>query len=126
MSPPFTAVHSEADPIDNRCVLITNESRAYRETLAGAVQRQRPHVAVIMVEAAALDAAVRALAPSVVVCSQLPPTVAWAVPAWVVLYPEGQRAAVLRIAHARTPVDDLGLAGVLGLIDQAHHLVQMD
>ena len=42
------------------------------------------------------------------------------------LYPEGQRAAVLGIAQERTTVDDLGLAGLLGVLDQAQRLVQMD
>ena len=107
-------------------VLVANEPRAYRETLVAAVQRLRPHLEVIMVEPDALDVAVLELAPSVVVCSQLTPQVEVAVLAWVVLYPEGHHAAVLGIAQERTIVDDLGLAGVLSLIDQAQRLVQLD
>ena len=87
-------------------VLVANEPRAYRETLVAAVQRLRPHLEVIMVEPAALDAAVRELAPSVVVCSQFTPQVEVAVLAWVVLYPEGHHAAVLGIARAGA--DDRG------------------
>ncbi len=112
--------------MDNVRVLVANEPRAYRETLAAAFQRLRPHLAVIMVEPADLDAAVRALAPRVVVCSQLTPLVEQTVPTWVLLYPAGQRAAVLRSAHERTTVEDIGLAGLLDLIDQAQRLVQMD
>ena len=107
-------------------VLVANEPRAYRETLAAAFQRLRPQIEIRTIETPELDAAVLELVPRVVVCSQLTPTVERAVPAWVLLYPEGQRTAVLSIANVPTTVDEIGLAALLSLIDEAHRLVQID
>ena len=99
-------------------MLLANEPRAYREALAAALQALRPQVEVVAVEPAGLDGAVACLAPHLVVCSRLTPSVRALALAWVLLYPGGQPHAVVRVAGRETPVAGIDLDRILAAVDQ--------
>lgn len=106
-------------------VLLANEPRAYRDTLAVALRMLRPQTTIIVVDPETLDACVLQHAPHVVVCSHLTSVVEMQVPTWVVLYPNGASDAVLHVRGERTTVNEMDLAGLTRLIDQTDHLAQV-
>ena len=99
-------------------VLVANDPRSYRETMAAAFRKLRPRAEVVLVEPADLDAEVIRRAPNLVVCSALSEVVETRAPAWVVLYPEGRAAVCASVAGERTDAADIGLGELVALIDR--------
>ena len=98
------------------CVLLANEPRAYRDTLAVALRMLRPDAEVIVADPETLDAAVLQHGPNVVICSEVTYTVETQVPTWVLLYPEGDGSAVRHVAGERTTLREIDLAEIARLI----------
>jgi hypothetical protein len=103
-------------------VVLANEPRAYRETLAEALRNLCPRAAVVIVEPAALPEYVRRCAPHLVLGSDLDPALLADLVCWVDLYPHGERHAVISIGGERTIVDHVDLAGLLRLVEQTERL----
>ena len=100
-------------------VLVANEPRAYRETIALALRELRPEAEVLAVEPETLDAEVVRRRPDLAVCSRLSEVVETRVPAWVLLYPEGANLAVVSVRGERATSGGLGLADLATLVDRA-------
>ena len=107
-------------------VLLANEPCSYREVVAGALRLVRPGLDVFAVDPDDVDDAIRRSAPHLVVCSRLSPAVQTGPLAWVLLYPEGQRRAVLSLAGRRTTTGTVEFAWLLDAVDQTERLLQMN
>jgi hypothetical protein len=103
-------------------VVVANEPRAYRETLADALRNLCPRAEVIIIEPAALHQHVRRFTPHLVLGSELDAEMLTGLFSWVDLYPNGERYAVINIGGERTTVDNLDLAGLLRIVDQTERL----
>jgi hypothetical protein len=97
-------------------VLVANEPRAYRETIALALTALRPGADVIAIEPDELDAEVKRQQPDVAVCSQLSPIVEESVPRWVLLYPDGANMAMVSIGGKRCMTGSFGLEDLAAVI----------
>lgn len=100
-------------------VIVATEPLSYREVIADTIRELRPAAEVISVEPEVLDEAIVRLQPQVVLCSHLTTTVVVRSPAWIVLYPDGQRLTVTGIDGRYTTATDLQLEQLLAVIDQA-------
>jgi hypothetical protein len=103
-------------------VVVANEPRAYRETLADALRNLCPRAEVILIEPAALHQHVRHFTPHLVLGSELDPEMLTGLVCWIDLYPNEERYAVINIGGERTTVDNLDLAGLLRIVDQTERL----
>jgi uncharacterized protein YabN with tetrapyrrole methylase and pyrophosphatase domain len=101
------------DPIS---VLLANEPRAYRDTLAVALRLLRPQAAVIVTDPSTLEEDILQYDPQMVICSQLSQVVNSDVPTWVVLYPDGTLGATLHKEGENASIIGLDLAGIAALI----------
>ncbi len=97
-------------------VLVSNEPRAYREAIAGALQMLCPH-AEIVVRGDDLDAAVTAVRPDMVICNKAT-ALARTAHAWIELYPDGARAATVGVSGACDAVPGIDLGALATLIDR--------
>jgi hypothetical protein len=100
-------------------VLVANEPRAYRETIALALKALRPEAEVIAIEPAELDAEARRRRPDVAVCSQMSETVEDVVPSWVLLYPDGANMTIVSVAGERSVSGNLVLDDLAALVGSA-------
>ena len=103
----------------NRHILVANEPAAYRDMLGSEVPRLRPHLAVLLVDPADLDAAVVNIRPLLVICSELTEIVRQHAIASIVLYPEGRNEAILDIAGEQRLLPNPELTDLLAAIDAA-------
>jgi hypothetical protein len=103
-------------------IVVANEPRAYRESLADALRNLCPRAEVIIIEPAALHQYVQRFTPHLVLGSELDPDMLTGLFCWVDLYPNGERYAVINIGGERTTVDSLDLAGLLRIVDQTERL----
>ena len=103
-------------------VVVANEPRAYRETLADALRNLCPRAEVIIIEPAALHQHLRRFTVHLVLGSELDAEMLTDLFSWVDLYPNGERYAVINIGGERTTVDNLDLAGLLRIVDQTERL----
>ena len=69
-------------------VLLANEPRSYRESIAAVFRQLRPGLQVKVVEPEALESSVTRFDPDVAICSRVTGAVMERVPVWVELYPE--------------------------------------
>jgi hypothetical protein len=104
--------------VANTCIVVANEPRAYRETLAAALHELRPHLEVICLEPADLDRTVCHYSPRLVLCSRLTEAVETGCNAWILLYPNRENWAVISIAGRRTVVTNIEFPHVLSVIDE--------
>ena len=103
-------------------IVVANEPRAYRDTLADALRNLCPRAEVIIIEPAALHQHVRRFTPHLVLGSELDAEMLTGLFSWVDLYPNGERYAVINIGGERTTVGNLDLAGLLRIVDQTQRL----
>jgi hypothetical protein len=103
------------------CVLVGNEPRAYREAISAAVQTLRPSCRVVAVEPQDLDSHVAGYNPALVICSQLTEAVQ-ALACWILLYPDGDRQVILSLGGQLQQAANIGLQGLLSLVDQVDGL----
>jgi hypothetical protein len=109
--------------MDKFRVLVANELRYYREVVANAVLMFRPEVEVKIVEPSDLDSSILQLAPDLVVCSRITPTIRTRCSAWVELYPDEEPLAIVCINGQGSTVNDIELDGLLSIIDQAKNVL---
>jgi hypothetical protein len=97
-------------------VLVANEPRAYRESIAMALSALRPQAEVIAIEPDDLDAEVQRRHPDVAVCSQLSPTIETSVRTWVLLYPDGANMAVISVEGESSTTGSFALDDLAAVI----------
>lgn len=100
-------------------ILVANEPRAYREALARAFCKLRPHLAVCEADPGQLSREVIRLQPDLVVCSELPALDYGKPCTWIQLYPEGDSRAVIFSEGRRSTVEEIELSDLLSIIDRA-------
>ena len=100
-------------------VLLANEPRSYRESIAAVFRQLRPGLDVKVVDPEALDSNVVGFDPRVVICSRATDTVRERVPVWVELYPEQAAHSVVGEGGRRTEFAEIQLNDLLGVLDRA-------
>ena len=100
-------------------VLLANEPRSYRESIAAVFRLLRPGLDVKVVDPEALDSSVLGFDPHAVICSRATDTVRERVPVWVELYPEQAAHSVVVEGGRRTEFTDIQLSDLLGILDRA-------
>lgn len=100
-------------------VLLANEPRSYRESIAAVLRQLRPAVHVEVVEPEALESSVVRLLPDVAICSHVTGGVRERVPVWVELYPEHASHSVASEGGRLTEFDEIQLADLLSIVDRA-------
>ena len=100
-------------------VLLANEPRSYRESIAAVFRQLRPGLNVKVVEPEALESTVVRFDPDVAICSRVTGTVRERVPVWVELYPEQAAHSVASEGGRRTEFAEIQLLDLLGILDRA-------
>ncbi len=100
-------------------VLLANEPRSYRESIAAVFRQLRPGLHIKVVEPEDLEDCVVRFDPDVVVCSRVTDTVRERVPVWVELYPEHAAQSLASEGGRRTEFDEIQLLDLLGILDRA-------
>jgi hypothetical protein len=105
-------------------VLLANEPRAYRESIAQVFRQLRPNVEVITAEPGELEDHVLRLAPDMVIFSEATGFVRERVPLWVELYPGYGPESVVGAGEERSTIEDIQLSDLLSMVDRAERLAQ--
>ena len=105
-------------------VLLTNEPRAYRESIAQVFRQLRPNVEVVTAEPDELEDRVLSLAPEMVIFSEDTGVVRERVPIWVELYPGYGPRSVIGVGEERSTIEEIQLSDLLSALDRAEHLAQ--
>jgi hypothetical protein len=108
--------------VETTQVLIAIELRSYREAIAQAMRSLRPDVEVYETEPEGLNREVTRLRPDLVLCSQVTPVVESRIPIWIELYPTCEGPSVVSIRGETSTVQEIQLADLLALLDQARGL----
>jgi len=103
-------------------VLLANEPRAYRESIAHVFRQLRPNVEVMTAEPEELEDCVLRLAPEMVVFSEATGLVRERVPVWVELYPEYGPRSVVGVGEERSTIEEIQLSDLLSVVDHALRL----
>lgn len=99
-------------------VLIANDPRAYRETIAVAIGMLCPDVRIIVADPEKVDDFVTMYQPQIVLCSHLTAVIEAQVPTWAVLYPDGSENALLQMRGKRSRVPNIELNGIVRLVGE--------
>jgi hypothetical protein len=105
-------------------VLLANEPRAYRESIAQVFRQLRPNVEVVTAEPDELEERVLSLAPEMVIFSEATGLVRESVPVWVELYPGYGPRSVIGVGEERSTVEEIQLSDLLSALDRAERLAQ--
>ncbi len=105
--------------MEHWCVLLANEPRCYREVIAAALRRQRPHWAITDVEAEELPAHLGRCVREFVIASHLSESARHRAFGWVLLYPDFEDRATIGFAGHATTVEGLDFDGLLAVLDRA-------
>ena len=105
-------------------ILVVHEPRVSRESLIAALAELRPETEVRATDPAELDGSVATMRPHLVLCSRLT-TAVEAILAWVFLYPDGANRVEVGVDGERQTLNDLGLDGLLAVVDRIAGLAQM-
>jgi hypothetical protein len=100
-------------------VLLANEPRSYRESIAAVFRQLRPGLEVKVVEPEALESNVARFDPDVAICSRVTGVVRDRVPVWVELYPEHAAHSVASEGGRRTEFAEIQLLDLIGILDRA-------
>ena len=99
-------------------VLLANEPRAYRESIAQVFCQLRPDVEVMTAEPDELEDRVVRLAPEMVIFSDATGVVRERVPVWVELYPGYDPESVVGVGEERLTIEEIQLSDLLSVIDR--------
>ena len=102
----------------NLRVLLANEPRSYRETLAATLRALRPNAEVLAAEPKTLDGEIESFAPELVICSNLTAAVENGVLAWVELYPGHGPLATVSVDGERSTREGIELHDLLSVVDR--------
>jgi hypothetical protein len=105
-------------------VVLANEPRAYRESIAQVFRQLRPNVEVMTAEPEELEDRVLRLAPEMVVFSEATGLVRERVPVWVELYSEYGPRSVVGVGEERSTIEEIQLSDLLCVVDHAERLAQ--
>jgi hypothetical protein len=105
-------------------VLLANEPRAYRESIAQVFRQLRPNVEVMTAEPDELEDRVLSLGPEMVVFSEATGLVRERVPVWVELYPGYGPQSVVGVGEERSTIEEIQLSDLLSVVDRAERLAQ--
>jgi hypothetical protein len=97
-------------------VLLANEPRAYRESIAEAFRQLRPNVEVVTAEPEELEDRVLRLTPEMVIFSEATVLVRERVPVWVELYPDYGPRSVVGVGEERSTIEEIQLSYRIRLI----------
>lgn len=100
-------------------VLLANEPRSYRESMAAVLRQLRPTLRVEVVEPEALDGSVDRFLPDVAICSHVTGGVRQRVPVWIELYPEHAPHSVASEGGRCTKFDQIQFADLISIVDRA-------
>jgi hypothetical protein len=100
-------------------VLLANEPRSYRESIAAVFRQLRPSLQVKVVEPEALESNVTRFDPDVAICSRATGAVMERVPVWVELYPEHAAHSVASEGGRRTEFAEIQLLDLISILDRA-------
>jgi hypothetical protein len=100
-------------------ILVANEPRSYRETIAAALKTMCPDLAVEVACSCTLDREVGAFRPDVVVCSRASEAVREGVFAWVELYPDYSSSATVSVGGELSTVEGAGFGDLLRVVEAA-------
>ena len=105
--------------MDRQRILLANELRFYRQTMAIALQGLRPAAEVTAIEPESFEAEVERRRPHVVICSRNTPAVRRFFPVWVELYREHDASVShVSVYGVRSKVvGGIDLGDVLSIID---------
>ena len=107
-------------------VLLANEPRAYRESIAQVFSQLRPRLEVMTAEPGELEDLVLRYEPNVVVCSEATGVVRERVPFWIELYPGYGSESVVSSEGQRSTIAEIQLSDLLSVVDRAERLAQQD
>ena len=100
-------------------VLLANEPRIYRESMAVVLGELRPGFDVRLSEPEDLEERVLAFLPDVAICSRVVGLVEERVPVWVELYPGHSSGATVSERGRRTEFAQIQLEDLLSVADRA-------
>ena len=100
-------------------VLLANEPRSYRESIAAVFRQLRPELRVEVTEPESLERRVEQLRPHVAIFSHAAGGVKDRVPVWVELYPEHASRSVASEGGKRTEFAEIQLQDLLAIVDRA-------
>jgi hypothetical protein len=105
-------------------VLLANEPRAYRESIAEVFRQLRPNVEVRTADPDELERCISLLGPDMVICSETTGVVRERVPVWVELYPDYGPRSVVGIEGRSSTIEEIQLSDLLSILDRAERLAQ--
>jgi hypothetical protein len=105
-------------------IVLANEPRAYRESIAQVFRQLRPNVKVMTAEPEELEEHVLRLSPEMVIFSEDPGPVRERVPVWVELYPGYGSSSVVGVGEERSTIEEIHLSDLLSVVDRAERLAQ--
>ena len=100
-------------------VLLANEPRSYRESIAAVFRQLRPELDVEVAEPEDLESSVSRSPPDVAICSRVTGEVQDLVPVWVELYPGHSARSVAFERGERTEYAEIQLGDLLSVLDRA-------
>lgn len=103
-------------------VLLANQPRAYRETIAEALRAIFPEVGVHTAEPKALDAEVGRIRPDVVICDEATEAVRRVAVSWVELYPGYDSRSVVYSGGKCEKVDEMQFTDIISVVEEAARL----
>lgn len=106
-------------------ILLANEPRSYRETMAAALQVLRPDTEVRTIESKVLHRELESFAPQIVVCSNLTPAIETGALTWVELYPGHGPLSTVSIGGQRSVTDGIELPDLLSIVDRTEALAEV-
>ena len=105
-------------------VLLANEPRAYRESIAQVFRQLRPNVELMTAEPDELEELVLLLAPEMVIFSEATGVVRERVPVWVELFSGYGPKFVVGVGEERSTIEEIQLSDLLSVVDRAERLAQ--
>lgn len=110
--------------MDGFRILVANEPRAYRETIAAALRCLRPLAEVVAGEPRWLDGEMARLRPHLLLSSDAELVERAGVPSWVLLYPGGSGKIVVCVDGRQEVAADLPFDDLLAIVDRAERVAQ--
>ncbi len=104
---------------DGLRILLANEPRAYRESIAAVLGHLRPGFDVEVSEPEDAEDRVRTFLPDVAICDRATGAVGELVPVWVELYPGQSSRSVASERGRLTEFPEIRLEDLLGIADRA-------
>ncbi len=111
--------------MDGLRILVANEPRAYRETIAAALRCLRPLAEVVVGEPRWLDREVARVRPHLLLSSDPAGVEGAEVRSWVLLYPGGTSRIVVCIDGEQEIAVDLSFDDLLAVVDRAGKAAQV-